>query len=103
MSFGWVLATADSKHLARSCGGCDGKGSSLRAEAVGMLSIPLFMALMTRHRKLADFKMMYVSDNLHLINTIKKHNNYDNPYPNNTLSSEFDIIEQIYKQIEPTR
>ena len=29
MSFGWVLATADGKHLARSYGGCDGRGSSL--------------------------------------------------------------------------
>ena len=29
MSFGWVLATADDKHLARSSGGCDGRGSSL--------------------------------------------------------------------------
>ena len=29
MSFGWVLATADGKHLARLCGGCDGRGSSL--------------------------------------------------------------------------
>ena len=29
MTFGWVLATVDGKHLARSCGGCDGRGSSL--------------------------------------------------------------------------
>ena len=29
MSFGWVLATADGKHLAQSCGGCNGRGSSL--------------------------------------------------------------------------
>ena len=29
MSFGWVLATANGKHLARSYGGCDGRGSSL--------------------------------------------------------------------------
>ena len=51
MSFGWVLATADGKHLARSCGGCDRRGSSLRAEAVGMLSIALFMALMAKYRR----------------------------------------------------
>ena len=41
MSFGWVLSKADGVHLAISYGGCDGKGSSLRAEAVGMLSISL--------------------------------------------------------------
>ena len=31
MSFGWVLATANGKHLARSYGGCDGRESSIRA------------------------------------------------------------------------
>ena len=97
MSFGWVLATADNKHLARLCGGCDGRGSSLRAEAVGMLSISLFMALMAKHRKQTDIKIVYVSDNLHLINTRKEHKNYNNSYPNNTLSSEFDITEKIYR------
>ena len=95
MSFGWVLATADGKHLARLCGGCDGRGSSLRAEAVGMLSISLFIALKAKYRRPTDIKIVYVSDNLHLINTSKEHNNYDKPYPNNTLSSEFDITEQI--------
>ena len=29
ISFGWVIATADGKNLARSCGGCDRRGSSL--------------------------------------------------------------------------
>ena len=51
MSFGWVLATANGKHLARSYGGCDGRGSSLRAEAVGISSISLFIALMAKHKK----------------------------------------------------
>ena len=39
MNFGWVLSTAGGVHLATSYGGCDGRGSSLRAEAVGMLFI----------------------------------------------------------------
>ena len=51
MSFGWVLVTADGVHLAKSCGGCDSRGSSLRAEAVGMLSISMFIALIAKHRK----------------------------------------------------
>ena len=41
MSFGWVLSTAGGVHLATSYGGCDGRGSLLRAEAVGMLSLSL--------------------------------------------------------------
>ena len=43
MSFGWVLSTAGGVHLATSYGGCDGRGSSLRAEAVGMLSVSLLL------------------------------------------------------------
>ena len=97
MSFGLVLATADGVHLVRSCGGCDGRGSSLRAEAVGMLSISIFIALMTKYRSRTDIKIVYVSDNLQSINPSKEHGNYENPYPNNTLSSEFDITEQIYQ------
>ena len=97
MSFGWVLATANGKHLARSYGGCDGRGSSLRAEAVGMLSISLFIALMAKHKKRTDIKVVYVSDNLQLINASNEHKNFERPYPNNTLSSEFDITEQIFR------
>ena len=52
---------------------------------------------MAKHRRQTDIKMVYVSDNLHLINTSKEHKNYDKPYPNSTLSSEFDITEQIYQ------
>ena len=33
MSFGWVISTADSVHLATSYGGCDGRGSSFLAES----------------------------------------------------------------------
>ena len=35
--------------------------------------------------------------NLKPINKSKEHANYTDPYPNNTLSSEFDITEQIYQ------
>ena len=50
-NFGRVLATADSVHLAKFCGGWDGRGSPLRAEAVGMLSISIFITLMAKHMK----------------------------------------------------
>ena len=96
MSFGWVLATAKGTHLATSFGGCDGRGSSLRAEAVGMLSISTFIALMAKHRNREDIKIVYVSDNLELIRRSKEHSNYTSPYPNNTLSAEYDITKQIY-------
>ena len=96
MSFGWVLSTADGVYLATLYGGCDGRGSSLRAEAVGMLSISLIIALMAKYSNRTKIKIVYVSNNLELIKQKKEYLNYKNPYPNDTLSSEFDITEQIY-------
>ena len=87
MSFGWVLSTADGVHLATSYGGCDGRGSSLRAEAVGMLSISLVIVLMAKYSNCTKIKIVYVSDNLELIKQNKEHLNYKNPYPNDTLLS----------------
>ena len=43
-----------------------------------------------------NIKIVYISDNLELINRNKEHLNYTDPYPNNTLAAEFDITEQIY-------
>ena len=44
ISFRWVLSTAGGVHLATSYGGCDGRSSLLRAEAVEMLSISIFIS-----------------------------------------------------------
>ena len=96
MSFGWVLSTVGWVYLATSYGECDGRGSSLQAEAVEILSISLFIALMAKHRKRINIKIIYVSDNLELINRNKEYLNYTDLYPNNTLSAKFDITEQIY-------
>ena len=91
-----MLPTADGVHLATSYGGCDGQGSSLRAEAVGMLSISLFIVLMAKYSKHTNIKIVYVSHNLELINRNKEHLNYKDLCPNDTLAAEFDITEQIY-------
>ena len=61
-----------------------------------MLSIAIFIALMAKHRNRTDIKIVYISVNLELINRSKEHLNYISPYPNNTLSAEYDITEQIY-------
>ena len=95
-SFGWVLSTTGGVHLATSYGGCDGRGSSLQAEAVGMLSISIFIALLAKYSKRTNIKIVYVSDNSKLINRNKEHLNYTDLYPYNTLAAEFYITEQIY-------
>ena len=61
-----------------------------------MLSIWLFITLLTKYSKCTNIKIIYVSDNLELINRNKESLNYTDPCPNNTLTAEFDITEQIY-------
>ena len=95
MSFGQVLSTAGGLHLAKSFVWCDDRDSSLRMEAVGMLSIFFFIALMVKRRNCIDIKIKYVSNDLELISRSKEHLNYSNPYPNITLSAEYDITKQI--------
>ena len=51
---------------------------------------------MAKYSKRTKIKIASVSDNLELIKQNKEHLNYKNPCPNDTLSSEFDITEQIY-------
>ena len=58
MSFGWVLSTAGGVHLATSYGGCNSRESSLQAEAVRMLSISLFIALLVKYSKRTDIKVI---------------------------------------------
>ena len=55
----------------------------------------MFIALTAKHRKHTNIKIKYVSDNLELINRSKENLNYNNLYPNNTLSAEYDTTEQI--------
>ena len=56
MSFGWVLLTADGVHLVTSYGGCAVRGSSLRAEAVGMLSFSLVIALLAKIQQSYEYQ-----------------------------------------------
>ena len=88
INFFWVLSMAEGLNLTKSFGECSGKGSSLRAKTIEMLSISIFVAPMTKHKNRTNIKIKYVSDNFELINKSKDHNT--------TLSAEYDITEQIY-------
>ena len=68
----------------------------MQTKIVGMLSISLFITLLAKYSKHTNIKIIYVSDNLELINRNKEHLNNTDPYPNNTLATDFDITEQIY-------
>ena len=51
VTFGWVLSTPGEHRLVQVAGHCQGRESSLRAEATGMLSATLFIALLQQYRK----------------------------------------------------
>jgi len=96
MSFGWIIATPDGRRLAAGCGPCEGRGNSLRSEGAGMLAATLFMALISHHMH-HTIKAKCISDNKELIRRMTEHKQYEEPYPNATLASEYDIIEEIYE------
>ena len=88
MSYGWVVATPDGKILAWSAGPCNGRGNSLRAEGVGMLSVTVFFALIKEYTEKDLSSITFVSDNQELINRCNAHLQYIIPYPNETIKSE---------------
>ena len=48
------MTTPEGKHLVQSYGPANGRGNSLRAEAVGMLSISIFVALIAKYKNRTD-------------------------------------------------
>ena len=96
MSFGWILATPSGLRLVGAAGPCNGRGNSLRAEGAGMLSVTLFIAILTKYLKMKSFNIVCIADNAELIRRCNAHKHYKEPYPNETLRSEFDVTEQIY-------
>jgi hypothetical protein len=61
-----------------------------------MLAATLFIALISHHMK-HKTKAKCIPDKKELIRRLTEHKQYDEPYPNATLASEYDIIEEIYE------
>jgi hypothetical protein len=97
MSFGWTLATPNGKRILGSKGPCNGRGNSLRAEAAGMLSATMFLSILCNYLDVPVFNVVCISDNAELIRRCKAHLHYKEPFPNETLRSEYDVTEQIYR------
>jgi hypothetical protein len=60
----------------------------------------MFIALIIKYLEVEPMKIVFISDNLELIKRLKAHKHYTEPYPNETLKSEFDVTEQIYRTTE---
>ena len=95
MTFEWVISTPNGIRLALAAGPCSGRQNSLRCEAAGMLYVSLFVALLTTYYEIESVDITFVSENLELIKRSINHLDYTNPYPNTSLTSEYDLTEQI--------
>ena len=99
MTFGWVMCTPDGTRLARGHGSCPGRPNSLRGEASGMLAATLFLTLLKQNYQCTfdSTSLSFQSDNLELVTRQLNHQSYTYPYPNTTLTAEFDLTEMIYR------
>ena len=95
ITFGWIMSTPDGARVARCAGHSYRQESSLRAEATGMLSASVFIA-MIRQCNLNQDKVMqvqYVSDSMKLMKRGRDHQDYVELYVNTTLRAEYDLTE----------
>ena len=99
MSFGWVLNDGD-KLIAKGNGRCHGKSSSMRAEAMGMLGVTIFIGTVQEfsNYSLGGLQVSYYADNKALITRRNDHDHYETPFANQWLLPEADLIEEIFNQ-----
>ncbi|OEU11291.1 hypothetical protein FRACYDRAFT_246405 [Fragilariopsis cylindrus CCMP1102] len=102
MSFGWVLASTSSKRLVDAKGPCRGRGNSLRSEGVGMLSATMLVSIISQYLN-TELNVLFISDNDELIKRCNAHKHYNDPFPNETLRSEYDVTEQIFSTINDSQ
>ena len=98
MAYGWTISNPKTKKVLATGSGCGfGRGSSLRAEAYGMLSALVFLeAVCGFTARSTPLSVQCSADNEELINRCNSHKEYKDPYPNATMKGEFDVTEMIH-------
>ena len=99
MSFGWVVGTTKGQTLISSLGPAYGHGTSHRAEATGIRSVSKFLATLLQYYRVQCPSVRFIADNEAIINTCTKRQEYDKPYANVTLQSDYDLVEEIMTNI----
>eukprot|EP00980_Cylindrotheca_fusiformis_P020836 scaffold7832_cov103-Cylindrotheca_fusiformis.AAC.3 len=105
MTFGWVIAASDGTRVVTCAGPAFGsQASSYRAEGYGFVSMALFLFHL-RHFSSAipDWRLTFVSDNLGLVTKTSQSWEYDFPFPNLTLSSDYDVIHETVMTLRQAR
>ena len=70
-TFAWVLSSPDKKRLATAAGHCYSRESSLRAEATGILSASVSMAMIQHHRQKSQSMINSFPGKLDLVSTLR--------------------------------
>jgi hypothetical protein len=102
MTYGWVWALADETILATGKGRAPGPISSLRAEAYALLSGVVFLKHLHHYLKipLTRFTITMVTDSANLITRLTTRRKYPQCYPNETLRTNWDVIEQLHIEMQ---
>ena len=104
ITYGWVIGTDSGEQWAQHKGIGIGQATSHRAEACGMLSAVLFVHHVYKFTQ-CKFSgqhpppITFFSDNSGLVQRVNQRLSYSTPFPNSTLTSDWDIIEQITQTI----
>jgi hypothetical protein len=96
MSFGWVLSLHDGTVLARCSGPVPGQELSFRSEGYGMLSEIRFLQHIFEYcheTRAGPFR--FITDNQGLIRRAITSLAFDDPYPNSTLATDRDVVNEI--------
>ena len=104
-AFGWCISHTNGNRLATGMGPAQGwKPSSYRAEGYGLLSILRFLVRLFEFCSSEPRCSKVYCDNLGLITKILSRQNCTTWYPNETITSEWDLIQNIVSslQIFPT-
>ena len=98
MTYAWILSTPHGDRIAQCPGHSQGRESSLRAEATGMLSATVFLAMLQQYQQgtSKQLDVRYISDNMEIIKRGREHKEYTESYANTTLRAEYDVTEQIH-------
>jgi hypothetical protein len=99
-TFGWMIGTPTGQRLIWGSGPGYGPATSHRAECWGKLSAVRFLhhlSLFTKQPFPATLQIMSLADNKGLVTSLQRRMTYETVYPNATLKSDWDLIEEIYQ------
>ncbi len=100
-AFGWCISKSDGQRLTTGMGPAQGMApSSYRAEGYGMLAILRFLVRLCEFCGSPPLGTEMFCDNLALVNRVTKRLRCTQWYPNETITSDWDIVQAIVSTLQ---